>query len=366
MKIVFPPTLSGYFFRTYSLNFLILLASLLAIIYMFEMVELFRRAGQSEGIGLPLLLKMGLLKLPLVGQLIFPFAILFSAMWTFWQLTKRHELIIIRSAGLSVWQFILPMILTAFIIGLLKIILINPMSAMFITKYQALDSQYLEKKSRAISLSEQGLWLRQEYQGGNAILHAGKVSIPDWTLSDVTVFFFSPQNSFLRRIDAGSSYLKNGMWNFKYAVVNAPGKLPEVGDSIKIETDLDIQELENSFSGPETISFWKLPNYIRVMEETGLDSTPLKIYLQSLLAQPLLFMAMVLLAATVSMRLQRLRGATFLIFSGIVIGFIVFFMSSFLQALGASGQIPVFVAAWFPATISLLFGIGAMMVLEDG
>lgn len=366
MKILFPSKLSWYFVRQYAFNFIVLLAGLLAVIYIFDILDLLRRSAHSETATLPITLMMGLYKLPAVGQRVFPFAVLFSAMWTFWQLTKRHELVIIRSAGLSVWQFILPVILTGFIIGLLLVVILNPLGALFISKFETLEAKYLDKKSSAISLSEQGLWLRQAYQGGTAIFHAEKISMPDWKLRGVTVFFFSPNNTFLRRLDASQSFLKDGFWHFRYGVSNAPGQLPQTGDKIKIATDLTVGDLESSFSSPETVSFWNLPEYIRVMEETGFDSTPLKIHFQTLLAQPLLFMAMILLAAAVSLRPQRLRGASFLILSGILIGFIVFFMSSFLQALGASAQIPIFVAAWFPAIISILLGVGAMMVLEDG
>lgn len=366
MKTLFPSTLSWYFVRQYSLNFLILLAGLLAIIYIFDIVELLRRSARSENITLSLILMMGFYKLPEVGQMVFPFAVLFSAMWTFWQLTKRHELVIVRSSGLSVWQFISPIILTSFMIGLLLIVVLNPLGALFVSKFEKLEARYLEKNSSAVLLSEQGLWLRQEHEGGTAILHADKISMPDWILRDVMVFFFSSDNIFLYRIDSGEASLKDGAWNFRYAVSNRPGQLPQMGDHTKIATDLTVGDLESSFASPETVSFWKLPKYIQTMEETGFDSTPLKIHFQSLLAQPLLFMAMILLAASVSLRPQRLRGTSFLIFSGIIIGFVVFFTASFFQALGASAQIPIFVAAWFPAIISLLFGVGAMMVLEDG
>jgi len=366
MKAIFPPTLSWYFARQYGLNFLMLLCGLLAIIYIFDMIELLRRVSDKDNVSLSLVLKMGIYKLPEVGQLIFPFAILFSAMWTFWQLTRKHELVIVRAAGLSVWQFILPIVLTGFVIGLLSVMAINPLGAIFVSKFERLEAQYISKKSSAISLSEQGLWLRQNYEDGQAILHADKIIMPYWTLSDVTVFFFSENNDFIKRIDSSRVFLDDQNWNFKYAVSNTPGQLPQTADDVKIPTELTIADLEGSFSSPETISFWRLPEYINIMEDTGFDSTPLKIHFQNLLAQPLLFIAMILLAASVSLRPQRLRGTSILVFSGILIGFLVFFTSSFLQALGGSAQIPIFIASWFPAIISLLLGVGAMMVLEDG
>jgi lipopolysaccharide export system permease protein len=102
------------------------------------------------------------------------------------------------------------------------------------------------------------------------------------------------------------------------------------------------------------------------MEATGFDSRKLKIHFQSLLAQPLLFAAMVILAATVSLRMARFQKTSLLIGAGVVIGFVMFFASSFLQALGASDQIPILLAAWFPSLIALSVGISVIMTTEDG
>ena len=366
MRRLIPGTLSLYLVRHYVLNFVFLLTVLLGIIYLFDTVELLRRAGKIGDIPLSLTLTMGLCKLPEVGQMVFPFAILFSAMLSFWQLTRRHELVIVRSAGLSAWQFVTPLLIVALTIGVIKVTLINPLGAILVGKYESMETEYLERKGNLITLSEQGLWLRQTNDGGSAILHANTIEMPAWALKNVMVFFFTPQNDFIRRIDAKSAVLGQGQWTFDNAVVNAPKEVTEHADILSMATDLTIGDLESSFSAPETISFWKLPAYIKVMEETGFDSTSLRIHFQNLLAQPLLFMAMVLLAASVSLRPPRLRGTSILIVSGVIIGFVVFFTSSFMQALGASQQIPITIAAWFPALISFILGIGALMVLEDG
>ena len=110
MSRFFPSTLSRYLARVYTLNFLGLTAGLLGIVYLFDTVELLRRASKFSDVPLGLVLQMGLFKLPEVGQLTLPFAVLFSAMMTFWQLTRKHELVIVRAAGLSVWQFLGPVV----------------------------------------------------------------------------------------------------------------------------------------------------------------------------------------------------------------------------------------------------------------
>jgi lipopolysaccharide export system permease protein len=368
MSRIFPPTLSRYLARVYAVNFLILLFGLLAIVYLFDTVELLRRASKFDDVPLPLVLQMGLLKLPEVGQMTLPFAVLFSAMMTFWQLTRKHELVIVRAAGLSVWQFLGPVVGVALLIGVLQITVINPLGAMLLGRFDVLESRHLNRQENLVSLSEQGLWLRQgEEQDGEVILHARRVQMPEWVLKDVMALFFDANNDFARRIDAREATLKNGEWTFLHAVVNQPGDIhPRQADYISLATPLTVGEIEESFASANTIPFWRLGAFIKTMESTGFDATALKIQMQGLLSRPLMFAAMILLAASVSLRPPRLRGTGTLVVAGVVIGFIVFFLSSFLQALGASGQLPPLISAWVAPAICLLLGLLAMMTLEDG
>lgn len=366
MKNFFPSTLSRYLAKTYAVSFVQLLGVLLSIVYLFDVVELLRRAAKFEDVPFTLVLQMGLLKLPEIGQIILPFAILFSALYTFWFLVRRHELVIVRAAGLSVWQFLGPIIGVALLIGIFHMTVINPIGALLVTRYQAMESRYLQEKENTVSISEQGLWLRQKTDNGGIILHAGRVQMPEWKLNDVTAFFFTSKGDFIRRTDSQSAKLEGGNWLFRDITVNAPGHPTTKLGSEQLATDLTVTEIEESFSTPEQTPFWALPSYIRTMEATGFDSRKLRIHYQSLLAQPLLFAAMVVLAATVSLRVSRFQPVALMIGGGVVIGFIMFFASSFLKALGASDQIPVLLAAWFPPLIALSLGISVILTTEDG
>ena len=134
----------------------------------------------------------------------------------------------------------------------------------------------------------------------------------------------------------------------------------------RIATDLTVDNINDSFAPPETLSFWSMPRFIAVLEAAGFSALRHRIHWQSRLAQPLLLCAMVILAATFSLGHVR-RGGTMLIASiGITAGFLLFFMSDVVRALGASGSVPVFLAAWSPAVISGLLGIAVLFHLEDG
>lgn len=382
MKIT--TTLSLYLAKRYALNLFVLLCALLAIIYLFDTVELIRRASKHTDISITMIMKMGLYKLPEVGQTLFPFAVLFSAMFTFWQLTRKYELIVVRASGFSVWQFLMPITLVAITFGVLHMTVINPVGAILVTKYEQMERVYLKRQANQIAVFQEGLWLTQdilieqtsnipapspapsELTSGYVILHAQKVQQPDWVLQGVTVLYFTATNDFLQRIDAKEATLEKNFWTLKNVTTHQNDTIPIKQDVYKLPTSLTIQDIEESFSSPQSMSFWRLPDYINTLETTGFDATQIKVYYHNLLSQPLMFCAMILLAATVSMQPPRSKNTFIMIAAGVFIGFIVFFMSSFLQALGSSQQIPVMLAAWSPALIAFLLGLSAMMNVEDG
>ena len=96
-------TLSFYIARQFVLWFFSFLAVLMAVIMLFDFIELLRRGATRPDVTTLLTLRMAILKLPEVLQDLFHFIVLFSAMFTFWRLTRNQELVIARAAGVSAW-----------------------------------------------------------------------------------------------------------------------------------------------------------------------------------------------------------------------------------------------------------------------
>jgi lipopolysaccharide export system permease protein len=364
-----PPTMSLYLAKLFTVNFLSIFGILLAIVYLFSTMELLRQASKVEQVSLAMVLRMGLYKLPDLGQTLLPFAILFGAMFTFWILARRHELVVVRGAGFSVWQFLAPILMVAAATGVIQCMILNPISATMLARYDALEAKYfMRDKGIVTTLFDRGIWLRQVENDDKSymIVHAEKIVLPQWQMNNVMALFFDSNDNLTRRVDSSSARLGDGDWVFDNAQVYQNQKPVERSASISLPTNLTRHEIEESFSSARSQSFWRLPGYIKTLTETGFDATRLRIHFQALLAEPVLFLAMVLLAASVSMRPPRFQRSFDLIAAGVVMGFLVFFVSSFLQALGASQQIPVILAAWSPALVSLLLGVTVILSLEDG
>jgi lipopolysaccharide export system permease protein len=374
MNVSLSKTMMAYLSRHFFINLLMMLGLLLGLIYLFDTVELLRRAGGKDDVSLTTILLMGLFKLPEAGQILLPFAVLFSAIFTFWQLGRRNELVILRAAGYSAWQFMTPVVGVALLFGLVNIAVINPVGATLLSRFESMESTYLERgQSSFVALMREGLWLRQSIEetpqapAESVILHAERINTAEWVLFDVMVLFFDQDDEFSRRIDAPRAKLVDGTWRFEDAKsVGRDSMKPSEAALIVLPTNLTGRDIQESFASPQTLSFWALPGFIQTLQQTGFNTTPMKIYFHTLLAQPILFAAMILLAASVSLRPPRAQGTLWMIVLGVTIGFAVFFSSSVLQALGVSEQIPVFLAAWTPALVTTMVGIAVMLNLEDG
>ncbi len=360
------PTLSIYLARRFLASFAIVLLALCTIIFLIDVIELMRRTSARGDVSVLLLTQMALLKLPYMAQKVVPFATLFGGMHTFWRLTRFQELVVARSAGVSAWQFLLPAVGSMIAIGILNVTVFNPIASAMLARYERLEDRLVIGQTNLLAMSRTGLWLRQADEVGQAVIHAAKVTQPDLVLQGVVIFMYEGSDRFISRIDAAEARLGNGVWLLKDALLTAPGQPPQSRPTYEVKTDWTLEKIQDSFAAPETMSFWDLPGFIRLLDNAGFSANRHKLYWHSLLSVPAMLAAMVLIAASFSMRSSRRGGTMGLVGGGVLFGFLLFFLSDVVLALGLSASIPAALAAWTPAGFSLALGLAAMLHLEDG
>jgi lipopolysaccharide export system permease protein len=358
--------LSRYFGRQFVTWFIMLLAMLLAVILVIDTIELLRRAAGKPDVTIGLVLRMALFKLPEVGQQVVPFVVLFSAMFAFWRLTRNNELVVARAAGVSVWQFMTPMLIAAFVIGVIKVTAINPLSASLIAEYNRLEDYYLKRHGSIFDVTHTGLWVRQGTDEDKYLIHADSVVPGTGQLRRVVVYRLGENDRYTSRLDAPAAQLVPGAWKIPNGTLRQPNRPPQSVPYLEIPTELTLDRIEENFAPPETISFWELGRFIQTMESTGFSAIRHRLHYQSLLSQPFLYCAMVLMAAAFSLRQTRRGGTMMMVTGGILTGFFVFITTDIVLTLGVSETIPVMMAAWTTAAVTLLLGISALLHLEDG
>lgn len=365
-------TLSGYIARLFGFWFVACFAAIAGIVYLFDSIELLRRS-QRVDVPMSILLQLSALKLPQLLMELFPFVVLFAAMLCFWRLARSHELTVVRASGVSVWQFLAPVIVLALLIGAVRVSVVNPLAAALYARHETLEAEIFQGRSSQKALAQNGFWLRQAGSEGNAVIHALRVASERMELFDVIIWTFErPQSNgehtdrFTGRIDARNARLEAGAWILTDATISLPDRPPRNASTYSLPTEMTAEQIQDAFAAPETISFWDLPGFIRALENAGFSARRHLLHYHRLLASPLLLAAMILIAATVSLRPPRRGGALIMAVIGISAGFLLYFASNLVAALGLSRAVPIHLAAWAPATVMLLLGVTLLLHQEDG
>ena len=359
-------TLSAYLARHIAFWLAAVFAIVTGVAFLFDTVEMLRRSAGKTDIGIIAILQMSILKLPFLVQQLLPFCVLLGATLAFWNLARANELVVTRAAGVSVWQILAPPTAIAILVGVVQVSLFNPLASAMLSKFEQMEARYLKRSVSLLSVSSAGLWLRQSDATGQSVIHANRVAQSDMSLSDVIIFLFEGDDHFIGRIDAENARLRDGYWDIRNAWISSPNKRPYHVTTHRMDTDLTLNKILDSFASPETMSFWQLPSFIKILEKAGFTGHRHKLYWHSLLASPMLMAAMVLVAAIFALRASSRAGAAWSISGAVLCGFLLYFMSDLVYALGLSASIPALLAAWTPAGVSTLLGLSALFHIEDG
>lgn len=290
--------------------------------------------------------------------------VLMSAIVTFFLLSSKSEITIIRASGFSLWQILQPIIFCAVILGIFWITIFGPVSIQMLKSFNSLENKYIKNESRESFTPANGIWIKQnnvEKPEEEVIIQAKKVYQASLELDEVTIWFFTKDGQFYRKVDAEKMFLNENSWLLEKVILNDSDNLNKKLATYSFPTDLKadfvMQKIVNNFQNVKLFSVFELPHLIKDLRTSGFASTKFKVYFQSLLNKPFLFLAMVLIACYFGLNHVRDRGTILMMFFGIIFGLILYITSSVINALGASGLIPTFAATWVITIVSLAVGV---------
>lgn len=373
-------TLGLYIARRFLTNVGGAFASVFALVVIVDLIELMRnnRDGTANFLDV---FGMALLHAPSITIAAAPFTILLATMTSYAMLARTSELVVTRAAGVSVWRLLSPVLISAILLGVLVTTVYNPIASAFTARFERLETKYFDRSASMLAVSADGLWLRQGDDLGQIVIRAARASANVDRLWEVTLFRFDADDHLTSRLDAATAELGNREWILtdvrEWPLVGLAnqdgagsstmeGLQPTVRERHTVETNLTVERILDSFAAPETISFWDLPAFIDLLERSGFASDRHRMHFSALLSVPAVFAAMVLIGSAFSMRHARFGGLGLMALGAVLAGFSYFFLSDIASALGASGSVPVSLAAWAPPLSAALAALGLLLHLEDG
>ena len=341
-----------------------------SVVMLIVFVELSRSYGGRSEVGFLRLVELMLLQSPAIILLLLPFIFLFGTMAAFVTLNRRSELIAMRAAGVSAWRFILPAAGAAFVLGVVNVTVLNPLAAELNGRYEDAKAAIDQGQSRGMGAG--AVWLRQGDEHTQIVIHAQSHDMQGGVvrLQNVSLFLQNVTQGgalqFTRRIEAAEARLDPGFWRLSDVREATPGAGSVRSETLSIPSSLDRRTAMEKFAAKDAVGFWRLPETVERADAAGFSSAPYRLRYQQLLATPLLFSGMAVLAAAFSLRLMRLGGLAGLAGAGVTLGFAIFFFDRLCGALGAAEVIPAIIAGWTPPLVALLAGFTLLCYTEDG
>ena len=360
-----------YFARRFLRAFGMVFGAFLSLLLMLEVVEQIRRFDTSD-LGLPEAMKLALLSAPETLYGILPLITLLSTLVLCLGLARSSELVIARAAGRSGLLSLKGPVIAVFLLGVLAVSGLNPIVAATMAQYEETVSGYVNSEASVLSVSSEGLWLRQGGREGQTVIRAERVSIDGTRFYGLTFLSYDADSIPIRRLEAAEARLVPGAWEMT-AVKEWPLSgvaNPEVAslrhETYRLPSDLTLDRIRDSFGTPSSVPVWELPGFIAQLETAGFSARQHRVWLQMELALPFFLVSMLLIAAGLTMRHSRLGRTGQRVLIALLLGFGLFFVRNLAQVLGDSGQIPPALAAWAPPVAGILASLGLLFHLEDG
>ncbi|MAS05389.1 MAG: LPS export ABC transporter permease LptG [Ahrensia sp.] len=359
-------TLQFYFFFQAFRMILMFMIVVAALAYLIDFTEFSNRTGGLPMYSVSFALLLSAMRIPYILEIALPFIILFATTAMLMLLNRKYELVVARSVGVSAWQFLFPVMGAALLTGVLTILVVNPLGTKGYAYATSIEGEWRARPSKS-PLAQERPWLRQAQEdGGSMLIGASRSTTEGMRLFDVVFLDLDANNSMRRRIDAAEAQLGDQQWLLSEVEISEAGKTTIERDSMTIPTALDPSVIQQALIAPKMISIFELGGQIDAAKSFGVSANPFRMQYHSLLATPALFVAMALVAATVSMRFVRSGQSAGMILGGMAAGFMLYVVTAVTSSFGSAGIIPPVLAAWLPVAVATLFGVAYLLHREDG
>lgn len=365
-------TLFYYIARKFLFNVLRVQLALLALLLLIVTTDVMRFFAE-RGVEVKVYIQLISVTLPESMSTTFPLVVLLGSMFTFLGMSRSSELVIVRASGISALKMLLAPTVVTIMLGIISVAALNPILAATIRKTSEIRTHYTGQGGNQLSISREGLWLRQTGENSNFIIQARTSGRNGDILYGVRFHEFSTQGDLVRRIEATRAELQPGAWKLFNATQwrFLERNLFETTDirpypEIVLPTDLTSDRILSSFAAPKTISVWKLPAFIEQLNASDFSAVRHEVFLQSQFSTPLTLVAMMLIGAAFSLRHARFGHAGIMALLAILSGFLLFAIKNVAESLGQAQEVSIMLATWAPPTAAALFALAFVLHLEDG
>lgn len=363
----FSSTISIYLVKNLLLNLLYVFLCFMFISFILELLELIRKI-QGKEIYIFELLKIAFYKVPFLMFSFLPFIFLFGSILSLTKLNNNFEIAAIKSLGISIWSMCIPLVGTVIIISIFILWVLQPISAVFLDKNRLLENKYFGYKSNRVSLNTNGIWLYDQYPvpSEEKFIHISYPIKDGKLLYGVNVYLAGENKDFTISYSAKSASLKYNLLILNDVLKYEPGSPPVHYNQLELPSNLVSEQIQENIVNPEIIPIWNLKEFIDQIKQSGFSTLKHELYYQSLLAAPLLYISLILIAISCSISLPRKGRVGVVFIIGSLVTVFIFFVEKMVNVMALTSILPINIAVLAPSITYLFLSAATLIHYEEG
>ena len=295
-----------------------------------------------------------------------PFIIFISSLWFMLSIKNNKDLLTFKIFGYSNIKIFFILAVCAFLIGLVVLLLVNPITSKMSKYYEQVKSNYSRDVDHLINFKRDGLWIKEKINERHRFIYSKKIE--GNYLKDLTILHLDKNSNLLQRILAVKADIRNNEWKlYDVKIYNSQNDVINENEFeiLTINSIYNLNKINNLFKNFDTMSFLDLSLNYNKLIESGYNKNFLSQNLHSLLILPFFLLLMTGIAAILALGNLRKKNNLQMTFIGLILVIVVYYLKDFSIALGQIEKVPLALSIWAPIiALSLFTFIGVIQINE--
>ena len=294
---------------------------------------------------------------------LFPFIFLIGIQFFFINFINSNEFNAFKSYGVSNIKILKIITLSAFVSGILILTLFYNFSAILKFKYIELKNAESNDSKYLASVTENGLWIKDEYNEDILFINAEKISKNK--LLDTQIIVFNNNFSIIKKIFSHEVNISKNDWVMNQALITDKDGKNSMEENYIFNTNFNYQKINNLYSDLSSLTFMGLLKLRKDYQLINYSIIDLDMHIANLFAYPFYLTVITILSSIIMINIPHQKPKIFYISGGIIFSVVIYYITFFFDALGRNEQIPILLSAWLPIFLLLILSSIGVVKLNE-
>ncbi len=328
------------------------------ILTLFEEIKFFEE--EEVGIFYPYFLT--LINSPTTLFEIFPFIILLTTQFLFYDLNNKDELKLLRTNGLSNTNIIKVLFLLSIVIGIFNVLIFYNISSKLKFYYSDIKNSFSDDNKYLAMVTDSGLWIKDELDNKVYIIKSDYIE-GDF-LTKTFINEFNSEFELIKTIQSERINIKNNNWVIEKPIITKDNISKIEDKPLILKTNFNQDKINNLFSNVSTYNVFELFDLKKDFDRFGYSSNEIRIHLLKLFSTPIFYSVLTVLSVILIFNFNN-KSIIFNIVLGIFMSVMIYYITFIFTSLGNNGTIPIVLSIFFPIIIlTVLSFIGLITINE--